>query len=240
MYTLHTWPTPNSYKVTIFMREAGLSYDVRVVNISQGEQFRPEFLELNPNNKIPVLVDAEPLGQSAPLVLSESGCILEYLADKTGRFLAPAGDPLRYETLNWLYWQMAGLGPMLGQNHHFTQYAPEKIPYAIERYLKESQRLYSVLDHRLRGRRFVAGEELSIADMAIYPWIVPHEKQGLNLSDYPDLQRWFEAMKARPAVREAYAEGDLLRGSQGPTVNAASRQFLFGQDGQHLRKKGLS
>jgi GSH-dependent disulfide-bond oxidoreductase len=236
MIKLYTWPTPNGYKVSIFLREAQLSYEAVPVNISRGDQFKAEFLELTPNNKIPVLVDAAPIKGSEPVVLFESGAILEYLADKTGLFLAPLGEPERYEALKWLYWQMAGLGPMLGQNHHFSSYAPEKIPYAIERYLNETRRLYTVLDHRLQSSEYVGGSEYGIADMAAYPWIVSHDKQGQRLEDYPSLKAWFDKLRARPAVLAAYEEGKRLRGDQGPTVSAASQTILFGQTGEHLKK----
>jgi len=234
---LYTWPTPNGYKVAIFLREAGLPYEAIGVNISQGDQFKPEFLKLTPNNKIPVLVDESSEISSAPIVLFESGCILEYLADKTGQFLPAQGTPERYVALQWLYWQMAGLGPMLGQNHHFSSYAPEKIPYAIDRYMNETKRLYAVLDHQLEKSEYVAGKDYTIADMAVYPWIVSHPKQGQSLDDYPFVKAWFAKIKERPAVKAAYEEGSALRGKHGPTVNANSASILFGQKGEHLRKK---
>ncbi len=237
MIKLYTWPTPNGYKVSILLREAQIPYDAVPVNISRGDQFKEEFLKLTPNNKIPVLVDTSPMRGDKPIVLFESGAILEYLADKSGLFLAPFGEPERYESLKWLYWQMAGLGPMLGQNHHFSSYAPEKIPYAIERYLNETRRLYTVLDHRLESSPYVGGKDYSIADMAAYPWIVSHEKQGQRLEDYPSLKIWFDKLHARPAVRAAYEEGKSLRGDQGPTVTAGSQAILFGQTGEHLKKK---
>jgi GST-like protein len=237
MIKLHTWPTPNGYKVSILLRELGLPYEAIRVNISEGEQFREEFLKLTPNNKIPVLVDDEPSFGGKPVVLFESGCILEYLADKSGRFLAPVGTHERYEALKWVYWQMACLGPMLGQNHHFVSYAPEKIPYAIERYLKETQRLYCVLDHRLAESEWIGGKDYGIADIACYPWIVNHAKQGQKLEDYPSLETWFEKIRERPAVKQAYLEGEKLRGDYGPTVNEKARAVLFGQSGDHLKKK---
>ncbi|MEO5667775.1 MAG: glutathione S-transferase N-terminal domain-containing protein [Bdellovibrionota bacterium] len=224
MIKLYTWPTPNGYKVAIFLRESQTSYEAIGVNISKGEQFQPEFLKLNPNNKIPALFDDAPSFGKASVALFESGCILEYLADKTGRFLAPLGTPERYETLQWLYWQMAGLGPMLGQNHHFSSYAPEKIPYAIDRYLNETKRLYTVLDHRLESSPYVSGKDYGIADMATYPWIVSHDKQGQKLEDYPHLKKWFDAIQTRPAVQAAYAEGSRLRGENGATVSDSSPQ----------------
>ena len=200
MIDLHYWPTPNGHKVTMFLEEVGLPYTIKPVNIGKGEQFNPDFLAIAPNNRMPAIVDHEPQGGGEPVSLFESGAILLYLAEKTGRFIA--SDPRgRAEVLQWLFWQMGGLGPMLGQNHHFSQYAPEKIPYAIERYVKETNRLYGVLDRRLADREFVAGPDYSIADMASYPWIVPWEKQGQNLDDFPNLKRWFTAIAERPARR---------------------------------------
>jgi len=223
--------------VSILLRELGQEYEFHLVDISKGEQFAPEFLKHNPNNKIPVLVDESPQIQKAPLALSESGCILEYLADKHAAFLPKQGEAQRYKTLQWLYWQMAGFGPMLGQNHHFSQYAPEKIPYAIERYLNETKRLYGVLDHQLEATQaFVAGSEISIADFAIFPWTVSHEKQGIRLEDFPSLHRWHKKIKERPAVVAAYQEGDSLKSGR-TTVTEESRKFLFGQSGDHLKKR---
>lgn len=203
MIDLYYWTTPNGHKITIFLEEAGLDYTLHPVNISKGEQFKPEFLAIAPNNRIPAIVDHEPADVGAPINLFESGAILEYLADKTGKFL-PQDTRQRTEVMQWLFWQMAGLGPMAGQNHHFTQYAPEKIPYAIDRYIKETARLYGVLDKRLADRAFVAGQ-YSIADMAIYPWIVLHAMQSQNLEDFPHLKRWFESLETRPAIKRAYA-----------------------------------
>jgi GSH-dependent disulfide-bond oxidoreductase len=225
MIELYYWTTPNGHKVTIFLEEAGLDYAIRTIDIGRGEQFTPEFLKIAPNNRIPAIVDHEPPGGGEPLPLFESGAILEYLADKTGRFLSK--EPrARYETLQWLYWQMAGLGPMLGQNHHFSQYAPEKIPYAVERYRKETERLYGVLDDRLADREFITGA-YTIADMASYPWIVPYERQGMNLDDFPHLKRWFEAMRARPAVERAYAKAKEI--NTRATVDEDAKKILFGQ-----------
>jgi GSH-dependent disulfide-bond oxidoreductase len=222
---LHYWTTPNGHKITIFLEEAGLDYVIKPVDIGRGDQFAPEFLKIAPNNRIPAILDTAPEGGGEPLGLFESGAILEYLADKTGRFLPRAGRA-RYETLQWLYWQMAGLGPMLGQNHHFSQYAPEKIPYAIERYVKETERLYGVLDDRLKDRDFIAGD-YSIADMASYPWIVPYERQGMDLAEFPHLRRWFEAIRERPATQRAYARAEGI-GSR-PTMDEEAKKILFGQ-----------
>jgi GSH-dependent disulfide-bond oxidoreductase len=188
------------------LEELGLPYRLLPINIGKGEQFEPEFLKIAPNNRIPALVDPEPADGGAPISVFESGAILLYLADKTG-YLIPADTRGRTEVLEWLFWQMAGLGPMAGQNHHFSQYAPEKIPYAIDRYVNETSRLYAVLNQQLAEREFVAGE-YSIADIAIYPWIVPYERQGQNLENFPNIQRWFEAIKARPATLRAYEKAE--------------------------------
>jgi GST-like protein len=200
---LYYWTTPNGHKITIFLEETGLEYSIKPVNIGRGEQFTPEFLAIAPNNKIPVIVDHLPEEGTTPIVLFESGAILLYLADKIKRFI-PQDLRGRNETIQWLFWQMAGLGPMAGQNHHFSQYAPEKIPYAIDRYVKETNRLYGVLERRLQDSKFVASDDFTIADMAIYPWIVPYEKQGQNLDDFPYLKNWFESVAVRPAVERAY------------------------------------
>lgn len=226
MIELYYWTTPNGHKITMFLEEAGLPYEIVPVKIGAGEQFKPEFLAIAPNNRIPAIVDREPHGGGAPISVFESGAILLYLAEKTGRFI-PSDLRGRVEALQWLFWQMAGLGPMAGQNHHFTQYAPEKIPYAIERYLNETNRLYGVLNKRLDGRPFVAGDDYSIADMAAYPWIVPHERQGQKLEDFPHLKRWFEGIKARPATICAYKRAKAINTE--PTVSEEARKILFGQ-----------
>ncbi|MFV1917841.1 glutathione S-transferase N-terminal domain-containing protein [Sphingomonas sp. MJ1 (PH-R8)] len=226
MIHLHYWPTPNGHKITLFLEETGLPYTIHPVNIGKGEQFAPDFLKIAPNNRMPAIVDDEPADGGAPISIFESGAILLYLAEKTGRFLGP-DLRTRVEQTQWLMWQMGGLGPMLGQNHHFNRYAPEKIPYAIERYLKETNRLYGVLDRRLEGRAFIAGD-YSIADMAAYPWIVPHEAQGQDLTDFPNVQRWFEAIRTRPATERAYALGETVNASSGEMTEEARRN-LFGQ-----------
>jgi GST-like protein len=225
MIDLYYWTTPNGHKITIFLEETGEPYRFVPVNIGAGEQFKPEFLAIAPNNRIPAIVDHAPADRGQPISVFESGAILEYLADKTGRFL-PRDVRGRVEVMQWLFWQMAGLGPMAGQNHHFSHYAPEKLPYAITRYVNETNRLYGVLNKRLADRAFVAGD-YSIADMAIYPWIVPHERQGQNLDDFPHLKRWFEAIRARPAVERAYALAAKINTE--PSVNEQSRAILFGQ-----------
>ena len=231
MIDLHYWTTPNGHKITIFLEEAGLPYRIFPVNIGRGEQFEKAFLEISPNNKIPAIVDHEPLDGGGPLPVFESGAILLYLAEKIGRFI-PEDVRGRMEAIEWLFWQMGGLGPMAGQNHHFSQYAPEKIPYAIERYVKETSRLYGVLDRRLEDREFVAGD-YSIADMAIYPWIVPHERQGQNLADFPNVARWFEKVGTRPAVKRAYEIAAKI--NPAPTVTEESKKILFGQSAATLK-----
>ncbi|MDE2035904.1 MAG: glutathione S-transferase N-terminal domain-containing protein [Pseudomonas sp.] len=203
MIDLYYWTTPNGHKVSLFLEEAGLPYEVHPINIGQGDQFKPDFLKIAPNNRIPAIVDQNPTDGGAPISLFESGAILLYLAEKTGKFI-PQDLRGRQEALQWLFWQMGGLGPMAGQNHHFSQFAPEKIPYAINRYVDETARLYGVLDRRLADRTFVAGEEYSIADMAISPWIVSHKWQSQKLEDFPHVERWFNHIKQRPATVRAY------------------------------------
>lgn len=226
MIELHYWPTPNGHKITLFLEEAGLDYEIKPVNISAGEQFRPEFLAIAPNNRMPAIIDRAPADGGEPVSVFESGAILVYLAEKTGTFM-PADLRGRKTVLEWLFWQMGGLGPMAGQNHHFVQYAPERIPYAMERYVKETNRLYGVLNKRLEGRAFINGDDYSIADMACYPWIVPHERQQQNLDDFPNLKRWFTAIAARPATARAYEKGKAVNTQ--PTVNEESKKILFGQ-----------
>ena len=204
MIDLYYWTTPNGHKVTLFLEETGLPYRITPVNIGKGEQFQPYFLSIAPNNRIPAIVDTEPADGGAPVSVFESGAILQYLAEKTGQLL-PTDLRGRTETLQWLFWQMGGLGPMAGQNHHFRGAAPEQIPYAIKRYTDETARLYGVLDRRLADRPFLAGEDYSIADIASYPWVVPWERQGLSLEDFPNVKRWFETIRARPATDRAYA-----------------------------------
>ncbi|HEY9648332.1 MAG TPA: glutathione S-transferase N-terminal domain-containing protein [Chroococcidiopsis sp.] len=225
MIDLYYWTTPNGHKVTIFLEEAELPYTIKPINIGKGDQFDPAFLAIAPNNRIPAIVDHQPVDDGAPISIFESGAILQYLAEKTGKFL-PADLRGQVEVMQWLFWQMGGLGPMLGQNHHFSQYAPEKIPYAINRYVKETERLYGVLDKRLSDRDFVAGD-YSIADMACYPWIVPYERQGQDLNQFPHLKRWFEAIQSRPAVQRAYAKVNEVNTATAMTDEA--KAILFGQ-----------
>lgn len=231
MIELYFWTTPNGYKPLMFLEETKLPYTLKPVNISKGEQFDPAFLKIAPNNRIPAMVDTAPSGGGPPIAIFESGAILLYLAEKTGK-LIPAGPAGRWDCIQWLFWQMAGLGPMLGQNHHFSQYAPEKLPYAIERYQKETNRLYGVLNKRLADREYITGA-YSIADMAAYPWIVPYERQGQKLEDFPHLKRWFEAIKARPSTVAAYEKGKAL--NTAPSVSEESKKILFGQTAAVVR-----
>ncbi|MBD2201935.1 glutathione S-transferase N-terminal domain-containing protein [Calothrix sp. FACHB-1219] len=232
MIDLYYWTTPNGHKITIFLEEVGLTYNIIPVNIGAGDQFKPEFLKISPNNRIPAIVDNEPANGGTSISIFESGAILLYLAEKTGK-LIPQDLHQRVEVLQWLFWQIGGLGPMAGQNHHFSQYAPEKIEYAINRYVKETGRLYAVLDKRLADREFVAGD-YSIADIATYPWIVPYERQGQNLEDFPNLKRWFEAIKARPATIRAYEKAEALK-NQALDIEK-SRDLLFNQSAQTIQR----
>ena len=225
MIDLYYWPTPNGHKVAIFLEEAGLAYRLLPVNIGRGDQFAPGFLRVSPNNRIPAITDNDAEG-GEPLSLFESGAILLYLADKTGKFMPAAADTrARYDVMQWLMWQMGGLGPMLGQNHHFRNYAPEQVPYAIARYEKEAMRLYSVLDKQLGGRDYVCGE-YTIADMACYPWTVPHERQGINIESYPNVKRWLQTMASRPAVMRAY---EKAKEAGEMKMDDAAKKILFGQ-----------
>jgi GST-like protein len=225
MIDLYYWTTPNGHKITIFLEEVGLPYNIIPINIGAGDQFQPEFLKISPNNRIPAIVDHEPVDGGEAISLFESGAILLYLAEKTGKLISQNLRD-RTEVLQWLFWQMAGLGPMAGQNHHFNRYAPEKIEYAINRYVNETARLYAVLNKRLADREFVAGD-YSIADIAAYPWIVPHESQSQNLDDFPNLKRWFEAIKTRPAVIRAYEKAEAFK-NQALDIEK-SRNLLFNQ-----------
>jgi GSH-dependent disulfide-bond oxidoreductase len=224
MVDLYYWGTPNGLKIKLFLEEAGLAYRLIPVDIGKGEQFRPEFLRISPNNRIPAIVDNEPADGGPPLSLFESGAILLYLAEKIGRFIPPDIRG-RAKVLEWLFWQVGGLGPMAGQNGHFNQYAPEKVPYAIDRYTKETNRLYGVLDRQLAGREYIA-DDYSIADMACYPWIVPHERHGQNLDDFPNLKRWFHRVRERPACERAYVG---IEQSYSRKISDEQRKILFGQ-----------
>ena len=224
MIEVFTWPTPNGHKVHVMLEECGLPYRAIPVDIGAGDQFKPEFLAISPNNKIPALTDPEgPDGQ--PMSLFESGAILVYLASKTGKFL-PRTDRERFEVLQWVMFQMGGVGPMLGQAHHFRLYAPEKLPYAIDRYSNEAKRLYSVIDKRLSQSRFLGGKDYSIADIATFPWLRSWQNQGITLSDYPHLERWFNAIDARPAVQRGVK---VLAELRKPIRDEKEREILFGK-----------
>jgi GSH-dependent disulfide-bond oxidoreductase len=226
MIDLYFAATPNGLKAKLFLEEAQLPYRVMPVRLSKGEQFKPEFLAVSPNNKIPAIIDHDPVGTDKPIQMFESGAILLYLAEKIGRFI-PKDIQGRTQVLEWLFWQMAGLGPMAGQIGHFNVFAPEKVPYAIERYTREVARLYGVLNQRLAGRSFIV-DDLSIADIACYPWIVPHEAHGQKLDDFPHLKRWFETMAARPATVRTY-EGVENVYTPKHALTEEERRVLFGQ-----------
>jgi GST-like protein len=225
MIDIYFWTTPNGYKPLMLLEEIGMPYKIIPVNIGKGDQFKPDFLKIAPNNRIPAMVDHKPADGGKAISVFESGAILMYLAEKEKRFIS-AEVRGRYEVLQWLFWQMAGLGPMAGQNHHFAHYAPEKIPYAIDRYVRETGRLYAVLNRRLADREFVAGD-YSIADIASYPWIRSHERQSQDLNDFPHVKRWFEAIRARPATVRAYEKGKAV--NTNPTVSEETKKILFGQ-----------
>ena len=232
MIDLYYWTTPNGHKMTMFLEEAGLPYTIHPVNIGKGEQFHSEFLKISPNNRIPAIVDRSPKDGGAPIAMFESGAILLYLADKIGRFI-PKEFRARLDCIQWLFWQMANLGPMAGQNHHFGLYAPEKIPYAIDRYVRETGRLYAVLNKQLADREFIVGE-YSIADIASYPWVRP-ERQQQNIDDFPNLKRWLDAIKARPATVRAYAKAKEINPAPAATQTEAERKVLFGQSKDTVR-----
>jgi GSH-dependent disulfide-bond oxidoreductase len=234
MIDVHSWPTPNGHKVHIMLEECGLrlgrDWQVHPVDIGKGDQFKPAFLTISPNNKIPALFDPEgPDGQ--PISLFESGAILVYLAAKTGKFL-PKSDRARFKVLEWLMFQMGGVGPMLGQNHHFRQYAPEKIGYAIDRYTNEAKRLYGVMDRQLKGQKFIAGNQYSIADIAIFPWLRNWQNQGIDWADFPNLKIWFDTIAARPAVQRGVA---VLADARRPITDDKSREVLVGKT--HYEKR---
>lgn len=226
MIELYYWPTPNGHKITLFLEEAGVPYEIRPVDITSGAQFAPEFLAISPNNRMPAIIDREPADGGAAISVFESGAILLYLAEKTGKFL-PADPRGRIEALEWLFWQVGGLGPMAGQNRHFGIYAQEKIPYAIERYQRETARLHGVLDRRLADRPYVAGAAYSIADMAIYPWIAPYQDHGQDINSTPHLKDWFERVRERPATRRAYEVGASIVAAPAP-FDEEARKILFG------------
>ena len=223
MIDLYSWPTPNGHKIHIMLEETGLPYRVHPVNIGAGDQFKPEFLKISPNNKMPAMIDSDgPDGK--PMSLFESGAMLLYLASKTGKFL-PENIRDRWSTLQWLMFQMGGVGPMLGQAHHFLVYAPEKIPYAMQRYSKEANRLYGVMDRRLAESKFIACNEYTIADMAIMPWLRSYKNQGVEMEKYPHVKRWFDGIAARPAVQRGLA---VLAELRKPVMDDKAKEMLFG------------
>lgn len=227
MLELYYWPTPNGHKITLFLEEAGLAYTIKPVDIGAGAQFEPAYLAISPNNKMPALVDPEPADGGGPLSVFESGAILLYLAEKTGKFL-PQDLRGRTAVSEWLFWQVGGLGPMTGQHGHFSVYAPEAIPYARERYRKEAERLLGVLDRRLAGRAFITGDEYTIADMACYPWINPYAKAPLAIERFPEVQRWQAAIAARPATARAYARAEGVNPNAGQPMSEEQKRILFG------------
>lgn len=227
MIDLYYWPTPNGHKVTLFLEETGLPYRILPVNIGKGEQFKPDFLKIAPNNRMPAIVDHEPADGGEPISVFESGAILLYLADKTGKFI-PSDARGRAKALQWLFWQMGGLGPMAGQAGHFRNYAPEKIQYGIDRYTNEVNRLLGVLDKHLADHAFLAGE-YSIADMASYPWALVGDRQGQDLASFPNLSRWIETIRARPATVRAYEIGPKVNPSVGTPMTEDAKKVLFGQ-----------
>ncbi|MGH8215946.1 MAG: glutathione S-transferase C-terminal domain-containing protein [Rhodanobacteraceae bacterium] len=228
MIDLYYWPTPNGHKITLFLEEAGLDYAIKPVDIGKGAQFEPQYLAISPNNKMPAIVDHDPVGGGAPISVFESGAILVYLADKIGKFI-PADARGHVECLEWLFWQVGGLGPMVGQYGHFHTYAPERIPYAMERYRNEAERLLDVLDRRLQGRAFITGDDYTIADMACYPWIDPYSKAPLDLEPFAEVRRWRDAIAARPATARAYARGKEVNPSAGQPMSDDEKKILFGQ-----------
>ncbi|MFJ3467107.1 glutathione binding-like protein [Pseudomonas sp. NPDC090201] len=235
MIELYYWPTPNGHKITLFLEEAGLDYRIHPIDISAGDQFKPEFLAFSPNNRMPAIIDTAPADGGEPISVFESGAILLYLAQKTGRFM-PSDVRGQNTVTEWLMWQVGGLGPMAGQNHHFGVYAPEKLPYAIDRYVNETNRLYGVLDRRLQGRDFITGQDYSVADMACYPWVVPWQRQQQNLDDFPNLKRWLNAIAARPATIRAYAKGETVSQNR-TTVTEEGKKILFGQTAASVQTK---
>lgn len=229
MIDIYVWTTPNGYKPLILLEELGIDYRIMPVNIGAGEQFEPDFLAISPNNRIPAMVDHKPADLGEPLAVFESGAILEYLADKHEAFL-PRATRSRYEVLQWLHWQMGGFGPMLGQNHHFNLYADEKIPYAIQRYVGETERLYAVLNKQLKGKDFVVGD-YSIADMAIWPWAYRYPRQSINIDDFPEVKRWYHAMAERPTVIAALQKSkDAVGHHKELADNPEAKKVLFGHN----------
>lgn len=226
MIDFYFWPTPNGYKIALFLEESGLQHTVKTVDIGKGEQFEPAYLAISPNNKMPAIVDHAPTDDGGSLGVFESGAILMYLADKNGRFI-PADARSRMRCIEWLFWQMSGLGPMTGQYGHFHVYAPNESPYAMKRYRNESHRLLGVLDRQLQGKEFIIGDEYTIADMACYPWINPYSEASLDMKSFPEVRRWHAAIARRPATQRAYKCGESLH--RGGPMSDQERQILFNQ-----------
>lgn len=226
MIDLYFWPTPNGFKITIMLEECGLPYEVKYINIGKGDQFTPDFLSFSPNNRMPAIINSDGPG-GKPISVFESGAILQYLGRKTGKFY-PADERARVEVDEWLFWQMGGLGPMAGQAHHFRQYAPEKIEYAYDRYTDEVNRLYGVMDIRLKDREYLAGD-YSIADMAAFPWVRPYKRQGQDLAEFPNLEAWYKRIHDRPAVEKALVVGQEERAKWDLRKDKSAKSVLFGQ-----------
>ncbi|MEJ2566939.1 MAG: glutathione binding-like protein [Gammaproteobacteria bacterium] len=234
MIELYYWPTPNGHKITMFLEETGLEYRINPVNIHSGDQFKPAFVAISPNNRMPAIIDTAPADGGEPVSVFESGAILVYVAEKTEKLL-PQDLRGRTTALQWLFWQVGGLGPMAGQNHHFSSYAAENIPYAVDRYVNETNRLYGVLDTRLEDRQYLVGENYTIADIAVYPWIVPWKSQHLELNDFPNVKRWFERIRKRPATVRAYRQARPYANRS--VLTAESRRILFGQSAASVRAR---
>ena len=232
MIDLYYWTTPNGHKITMFLEETGIEYKTHPINIGRGDQFEPAFLKIAPNNRIPAIVDNAPAQGDEAISVFESGAILMYLSDKTGQFNY-SDLRGRIDVLQWLMWQMGGLGPMAGQNHHFSQYAPQPIQYAIDRYVNETARLYAVLNKQLGSKEFVAGNDYTIADMASYPWVFSHQKQDQDLNDFPNLRRWFETIKARPATIRAYQIAEEI--NPPAPMDDDAKSLLFNQNASTIK-----
>jgi GST-like protein len=235
MIELHYWPTPNGWKISIMLEECGLPYTLVPVNIGKGDQFKPEFLKISPNNRMPAMIDHDPPGGGPPVPVFETGAILIYLAEKTGKFL-PKDLRGRFNAIQWVMWQMGGLGPMLGQNGHFKLYAPEKIPYAIKRYGDETDRLYGVLDGQLGRTGGWIADDYSIADMASFPWVVTHKAQGVDMDKFPNVKRWFSTMRVRPGVERGMAVGKDWRGKTSKGMSDDAKKVLFGQTAASVQR----
>jgi GST-like protein len=237
MIDLYYWPTPNGHKITLFLEETGTPYEIKPVNIGKGEQFEPDFLKIAPNNRMPAIVDHEPADGGEPVSVFESGAILCYLGDKLGKFLPPVSDfRARSRVLEWLFWQMGGLGPMAGQCNHFLRYAPEQLPYAVDRYRDEVNRLFGVMDNRLAESAFLGGPDYSIADMASFPWAKPWKRFEVDIEDFPNVKRWLDAIEGRKATKIAYEKGEKISPPRKGPPSEEERKILFGQTAKTVRK----